>query len=90
MSEQPTQQFRVSRDPRPRRPRAPALPPAPVPRPSIWPGDRMIGMPWQGPPRPQPRPRYDRSQLWMAGIFATAIVIIVGICAWFLAEVIPG
>jgi hypothetical protein len=51
---------------------------------------RPYAAPWQGPPPPRVTPRYDRSQLWLALIFSTAAVIICGIAAWFLADVIPG
>lgn len=53
---------------------------------------RPHGAPWQGPPpkRDRPPPHFDRSMVAVIAILAAAMVIICGIAAWFLGEVIPG
>lgn len=48
------------------------------------------GAPWQGPPPVGSTPKYDRSTIIMSAIAAGTLVVLCGILAWFLAEVIPG
>jgi len=48
--------------------------------------------PWQGPPpdRWNAAPRYDRSMITIVGMLLLAIVVICGITAWFIAELVPN